>query len=308
MLDSEGIMTDGAVSPTVARRRVRLTLREAREAAGYTQLQVAEDMEWSLSKVIRIENGDVSIAPNDLRVLLTYLGIRDKVKVAAMLADAKVARTRSAKPWWNEPEYREHLSEQLRKLIEYEAEAREIRYYNVHFLPGPLQTPGYGEALLSMWHDEMSQEQIQTRLKARRLRHEALLSRLGTFELLLLLDESVLLRPIGGDAIFAEQLELLRRMATAGQARIRMIPFDPVTPLTNNASFDIISLSEDDGGLLLYRENGLTDELVEDRASTARHRDRFDKVWNLVTSEEETIDFINGRIGELEAKTRRGDA
>ena len=44
------------ISPTVARRHLRLALREAREAANLTQLEVAEQMEWSLSKVIRIEN------------------------------------------------------------------------------------------------------------------------------------------------------------------------------------------------------------------------------------------------------------
>ncbi|MEU7904082.1 helix-turn-helix transcriptional regulator [Actinoplanes sp. NPDC049118] len=300
-LDLEGKMTEGVVSPNVARRRVRLALREARETAGHTQLQVAEEMEWSLSKVIRIENGDVTIAPNDLRALLTYLGIKDKATVAAMLTDAKISRTRSTKPWWQDSKYRTFLSDSLRKLIEYEAEALAIRYYNVHFLPGPLQTPAYAESLLSMWAEEMPDGQIDARLEARRLRHEALLSRVGKFDLFLLLDQSVLLRPIGGNVIFADQLRLLHELATAGQARIRMIPFDPVTPLTNNASFDLVTLSDDDGGLLLYRENGLSDELVEDKESTARHRARFDKVWNAVTDEAATMEFIAGRIRALEA-------
>ncbi len=64
-------------SPTVARRRVRLAIREARDAAGLTQSQVAEAMEWSHSKVIRIENGEVTIYPNDLRPLLSYLRVSD---------------------------------------------------------------------------------------------------------------------------------------------------------------------------------------------------------------------------------------
>jgi transcriptional regulator with XRE-family HTH domain len=59
-------------SPTVARRRVRLAIREARDAAGLTQGEVAEATEWSHSKVIRIENGEVSISPNDLRPLFNY--------------------------------------------------------------------------------------------------------------------------------------------------------------------------------------------------------------------------------------------
>ena len=54
--DDEGLMAVGD-SPTIARRRVRLALREARERADHTQFQVAAEMEWSLSKVIRNEIG-----------------------------------------------------------------------------------------------------------------------------------------------------------------------------------------------------------------------------------------------------------
>jgi transcriptional regulator with XRE-family HTH domain len=78
-------------SPTAARRRVRLAIRAARDAAGLTQNQVADEMEWSLSKVVRIESGDVSISPNDLRALLEYLGIGDRTVVGSLLADARIA-------------------------------------------------------------------------------------------------------------------------------------------------------------------------------------------------------------------------
>src|SRR4051794_5059723 len=130
----------GEVSPTVARRRLRLALREAREKAKLTQQDVAEQMEWSLSKVIRIENGDVSISPNDLRPLLHYLHIRDKDLVAAHLADARIARQRQRQKWYQASELREHLTDPLRRMFEYEAEATRVRYYYVNFVPGSLQT------------------------------------------------------------------------------------------------------------------------------------------------------------------------
>ena len=105
-------------SPTVARRRVRMVLREARETAGLTQLEVAEEMEWSLSKVIRIENGDVSIAPNDLRPLLGFLGIKDRTQVADLLATAKIARTRQRQAWHQAADVRAQLTDGLRRLNE----------------------------------------------------------------------------------------------------------------------------------------------------------------------------------------------
>src|SRR4051812_5778759 len=66
-------MTDLAgPDPTIHRRRLRSELRKAREAAGLTQRQTAEAMDWSLSKLIRIETGDVRVSTNDLRAMLTY--------------------------------------------------------------------------------------------------------------------------------------------------------------------------------------------------------------------------------------------
>ncbi|RSM68447.1 transcriptional regulator [Actinoplanes sp. ATCC 53533] len=291
-----------AVSPTVARRRVRLALREAREAAELTQQQVADQMEWSLSKVIRIENGDVSIAPNDLRPLLGYLGIKDKSVVSALLIDARTARTRQRQAWYQKPQMRELLSDPYRKLIEYEAEATAIRYFSINFFPGPMQLPAYSEALFRPFGDEIPEEKVQVLLEARRLRREALLSRAGSVELFVLLDESVLMRTIGGLQVFTDQLRETHRLATSSVIKLRMIRFDSDLPMSNNATFDLLSLDTQDAeGMLLYRENGLTDEVVETQSSTRRHRSRYDKLWQETVHESDTIDFVQARIRTLEA-------
>ncbi|GIF05332.1 helix-turn-helix domain-containing protein [Actinoplanes siamensis] len=286
-------------SPTVARRRVRLALREAREKADLTQAQVAEEMEWSLSKVIRIENGDVSISPNDLRPLLAYLGIRDRTTVGAMVADARIARTRQRQAWFQTPDFRENLTEATRKLVEYEHEAARIRSYSVYYVPGPLQTPDYAKALMTRFEDELSADQIGRRIDARQLRRESLLSRAGSGQvrILVMLDESVLRRTIGGAAVFAVQLRELRRMIDDGLITMRMVPFSLDAPVTNNASFDLLSLGE---GEVLYRETGLGDEMIEDRDTTAKHGARYDKVWEEVADEATTLAFIDRQIRSLE--------
>ena len=287
-------------SPTVARRRVRLALRERREAVGLTQQQVADEMEWSLSKVIRIEGGEVSIAPNDLRPLLVYLGIKDRTQVNEMMADAKIARTRQRRAWWQTPGYREHLTEPLRRLIEFEPEAVAIRYYSLYHMPGPLQTPAYARALMGKWEDELTEEQIKYRVDARRLRQEALVSRLDHVKIFILLDESVLWRPIGGDEALAGQLELIIDLVERGQVYVRMIPFTVDAPMTNNASYDLLFLGEDlPENAVLYRENGMNDEIVEDQPTTSRHRIRFDRVWKAANDEATTVAFIRERIRVL---------
>lgn len=294
------------ISPTVARRHLRLALREAREAANLTQLEVAEQMEWSLSKVIRIENGDVRISPNDLRPLLTLLNIKDRATIADLLAFAKVARSRQRTAWYQRPEFREHMTEPLMRLIEYEAEADEIRYYQVFFMPGPLQTPAYTRANLAIYQDsDIPSQTRHYRAEARQRRRDAVLSRLGELRIYALLDESVFRRPLGGPDVFVEQLRDVHDLAAAGKIKVRMIPFSSYSAVTNNATFDLLTLrAGDPSSDVLYRETGLLDEIIEGGASTLRHHERFDKIWRVAATEEDTIDFMRSRIKELEAQIR----
>ena len=83
-------------SPAVQRRRLRTELRRARLQAGLTPAQVAERMEWSLSKVIRIEAGTVGVSANDLKALLALYKIADEDPLASLLALARAGRER---PW-----------------------------------------------------------------------------------------------------------------------------------------------------------------------------------------------------------------
>jgi transcriptional regulator with XRE-family HTH domain len=291
-------------SPTVARRRVRLALREARETAGRTQLEVAEEMEWSLSKVIRIENGDVSISPNDLRPLLAYLGFRDREQISALISDAKIARMRGHVSWWQDPEYRD-LPGELRRYFEYEAVAVEIRTFSIRYIPGPLQLPEYASALTRPLEEELGDYRSRAVVNARQMRRESVLSRLGsTLNFYAVLDEAVFMRSTGGAAVFGAQLAELHSLAERGLVRIRMLPFSLDVPIANNAAFDLLSLGEGAGSEVMYRENGVVDELIEAKPSTTRHLNRFQYLWETATNEADTIEFMSRRIKQLDDGNR----
>src|SRR5215470_7735071 len=103
-------------SPVVQRRRLRAELRKARQDAGLTQEQVAAAMDWSLSKVIRIEAGSVGISTNDLKVLLGYYQLDDPDMTSELVALARASRERA---WWSV--YRDVAAPGLLQLIGYEA-------------------------------------------------------------------------------------------------------------------------------------------------------------------------------------------
>ncbi|MGH3765719.1 MAG: helix-turn-helix domain-containing protein [Pseudonocardiaceae bacterium] len=74
--------------------RLWAVLRDNRILAHRTQRQVAQAMDWSLSKVLRIETGAVGISTTDLRALLTYYGTKDEQQIEELVELARIARTR----------------------------------------------------------------------------------------------------------------------------------------------------------------------------------------------------------------------
>lgn len=286
-----GSMTSGD-SPAVARRRVRLALREAREALNFTQGQVAEAMEWSLSKVMRIESGEVSISTNDLRPLLAHLHITEPVRVEQLIQLAKASKRRQE--WWDQPRYREHLTPAMRQLIQFELEATTIRYYSVSVLPGPLQTPAYAGAILNAWHQDLPPEDVELRQDARMRRRAQLFNRPAPPVIHALLDESLLHRRVGSPQVMAAQLADLLQRVEKGQVRARVMPFSAAAPLPLFGPFEIFYLGADDDqeNAIMYRESITIDEIVDDTANVQRHRGIFDQLWNAALDEDESARFI----------------
>jgi transcriptional regulator with XRE-family HTH domain len=279
-------------SPAIARRRVRLAVRDARLAKGDTQTDVAEAMEWSLSKVMRIESGEVTISPNDLRPLLAYLGVRNRQVVDDLVQAAKESKSR--RQWWDEPRFRESLTPAVRQLIQYEAEATEARYFSVAVIPGRLQTDAYARQILDNYSDVYSPEAVAVRVEARARRREQLLSQREHPMIYLLLDESVLLRQIVSRRIMGEQLTALAKYSDEGWLVVRIAPFTKPAPLMG--TFELLYLGADDAQhAVMYRESELQDELVDDQSLTTRHRLVFDRVWFSSVDEETSADLLHSR-------------
>ena len=284
-------------SPAGARRRVRLALREARLAKGDTQGHVAEAMEWSQSKVIRIESGEVTISPNDLRPLLAYLGITDKTTVDNLVQDARTSRRRAM--WWDEPRVREHLTPPSRQLIQYELEAVEIRHFSNIMIPGPLQTVATSRLILTGHHSELTEDQIEVRLETRARRRNELLARRNFPATFLLLEESVLRRRIGDARTTGEQLLDLLRLSREKPISIRVLPYTADAPLPVIGPFDILTLAGSGPNEVLYRESHLSDEIVEEPVSVARHRALFDTWWEAALDEPSSAQMVQQSAKEF---------
>lgn len=276
-------------TPAVARRKVRLAIKDARLAREFTQSHVADAMDWSLSKMMRIESGEVTISQNDLRPLLSFLGIKDRKTVDDLVAAAKASRQK--KQWFDDRKYAPHLTAAMRQWVGFEAEATVIRSFAPAVIPGWLQTEAYALAVTSGFAGDLSDEEINARAAIRVARRDVLRNRDPRPSLYVLFDESVLLRQYGGAVALGEALSAVSSAIAEGWLRVRIHPLE--SPYPPFGQYDLLYLSaEDDNHAVLYRESFTIDEIVDDAPRIARHREGWDRMWNASIGEVESAKRI----------------
>lgn len=282
-------------APAVARRRLRLALRKAREAKGFTQAQVAEALDWSLSKVNRIETGEVTVSTTDLHALLRLFGVADPAQVDRLVNDARASRRRG---WWDEPRYRQHLTPAMLQLFQFETEATTIRIFHPTLIPGLLQTRAYAEAALGVWRDRLSEEVLATRLEARLRRREFVFGRPDPPRCLLILDESVLHRRLGSSEITADQLRRLLALTREPYLSLRVVPLADTAVMAMLGVFFLLDLGDDEDAIL-YREGVLQDEIIHHPDEVSYHRQLFDQIWHTALPEDASARMARARLDAL---------
>ncbi|MEU7825874.1 helix-turn-helix transcriptional regulator [Catellatospora sp. NPDC049133] len=290
-----------ADAPVVARRRLRIVLRGLREAADLTQGDVATALDWSLSKVQRIESGEVTISSTDLRALLDKLDVTDQERVAQLVSDAKVARRRVA-GWWDEPGFRSHLTPGTAQLMQFESQATTIRMFASIIIPGVLQTRRHADAVLAFWHSDvnaLTDQQRAARLEVRLRRHRHVFERPDPPAYLLTIDESALYR-VSGAEVAVEQLQHLLNHIVTGKLSLRILPVGP-TGAATLGPFTLLEL-DTEGDAVLYRESWSVDEVVDDPAEVAQHRRIFDELTRRSYSAERSTRVLEARIAAVRAE------
>ena len=280
--------------PAVARQRVRRALRRFRERTPWSQGDVAGKLGWSLSKMQRIEGGEVGISPTDLVALLQVYGITDPGQVERLVQDARTSRRQR---YVTAAADREYLTQGHRELMQFEKEAVSIRTYQPVFYPGVLQTPVIAEAVIARWTADERARRV--RFQARVARKREVIDRPNGPEYFLVLDEAVVKRRFAGPEATAEQLEYIVEVARKPNVHIRIVPFDRGAEMVAPGSFIIVDLADDDESSVVYRESYNTDEVLHDPAEARFHREVFDNLWRISLTEDASVRAFVAEAAQL---------
>jgi transcriptional regulator with XRE-family HTH domain len=288
-------MTDGG-SPLVQRRRLRAELRKARQATDpqLTQEQVAHEMDWSLSKVMRIESASSGISANDLKALLQLYGVKDPAKVDSLVALARAARERS---WWSA--YRGVAPQSLLQLIEYESAASIVRQFETLFIPGILQTQDYASAVIENYYDEHPGSDLVRALVELRIRRESLFDSDNAPRFHFMLDEAVVRRLVGGPSVMRSQLERLLKVAEKRNITMEVVPFSAGLHPGMKGPFEIIEFADPQDQDIVFLESHRGDIISDDPEDTSRYKEVFKRLGKSSLGPRESLAYIASVADEM---------
>lgn len=278
----------------IQRGRLTRELRRIRKETGMTQEQAATAMEWSLSKLIRIEGGGVSISVSDLRSLLTLYQITDEAQTEELVTLARAARQRS---WFTA--FRDITSPQYVTFVGYESAASIIRQFEPTLIPGQLQTEEYARAVTLEYAADRVDKLVEIRIRRQELLEEP--RRLFFF----ILDEAAIRRQVGAPTnpgIMRRQLRKLIEIARQPNVTIEIVPFSAGVHPGMKGPFTVLEFPGDDEDVL-YLENargGASNPsalLTGEDPQILTHRVAFERLREQSLGPKDSIEMIS-RVAE----------
>jgi transcriptional regulator with XRE-family HTH domain len=273
--------------PMVARHRLVRAVRRAREEAGLTLKQVSDALDWSESKLIRIEKGSVGISVTDLRALLAYYGLRDSGHVDRLIGMARSAR-RARTSW---AEFEPAVSPEFLLFLGYEESAATMLHFNPLLVPGLLQVEEYSRAVLAGAYVEPGTH-VEQKLRARRRRQQRL-DDPHPPRVDVVLDESVIRRVVGGREVMGRQLRHLADVAGRPDVTLRVVPFSAGLHPGMGGPFVVLEFDDPAADPVLHLESASADVTLRDQpAAVEPYRAAFERFKELALEPEASRAFV----------------
>ncbi|WP_027343693.1 helix-turn-helix domain-containing protein [Hamadaea tsunoensis] len=279
-------MAPVAQGPTIARRRLSNALRAARDGSGQTQEQVAGALDWSISKMIRIENGKVKPTVTDVKALLQLYGVREIDRVDELTALARASRQRA---WW--AEYRDQLPQGFADYVAIEADASDLMFFQPLYIPGLFQTEAYiWDVMRNRVPEDLADADKPIRVRVRQLRQQHLLSGPRRPKIDAVIDESALRRVASNPAVMRDQLLHLAGLGNDPLITLRVLPFEAGVAVAMS-SFIIVRFPGDDPDVVYY-ESGIAHTAMLDRSDPAPYWSAYNKLVASAMSPTDSLTFI----------------
>jgi len=271
-----------------------MELKRLREAAGFTCESAGAPLEWSASKVSRIENGRSTLRARDVRDLLEVYGVDNPAIAEGLLA---LLRDSAQRGWWSS--YGDVMPDTYRTLIGLEGEAASIWSYEGELVTGLLQTEDYARALIRATELSDTPDEIDRRVAVRMARQE-ILDRPDAPRLWAVMNEAVLRRPVGGSKVMKAQLQYLAVIAERPNVDVQVLPFSEGAHPAMAGPFLQLKFADPGDPDVTYLENARGGLWLEKTSETDRYTLMFEHVRARALSPDQSIAFILRAAEEMD--------
>lgn len=276
-------------APTVRRRRLGAKLRALRDALGLTLEDVAEKSagRFTVAKLSRLETARSAAKPADVGLLLDLYGTDDEELRAALLG---LTREGARRGWWHS--YRGVLSPVYEDLISLEAEATNVRTWQMGAIPGLLHTGEYAREIITATAMSAAVESRVDALVEVRLARQVVLTREQPLEMWAIIAESALRARCVGEGVMHDQLSRLHSLSRRANINIQILPTDAPPHVGQLGSFSVLGF-EGHADLDVVHLESLTSALyVEEREQVGVYRDAFERLRAAALPVEASVDRI----------------
>ncbi|MDT7801900.1 MAG: hypothetical protein QOI78_5333 [Actinomycetota bacterium] len=267
------------IGPTARRMILGSQLRRLREEAGVTRQQAGYNIRGSESKISRLELGRVGFKERDVTDLLTMYGVDDPNERQTFLDMVK----QSNEPgWWRR--FGETMPNWFTDLVGLEEAAARIQIWEPLYVSGLLQIEGYARAIFSHGRPEMADDRVD-QLVALRMRRQKMFSRPDAPRVWMVLDESVLYRPIGGMKVLKRQIEYLLEMSALPHVSVQVLPYSR-SGLSAEHAFSLLRFGEPELPNIAYVEYLTGAHYIEKREEI----EKYSRALDMLAVDAETPD------------------
>ncbi|MFI9148979.1 helix-turn-helix transcriptional regulator [Streptomyces sp. NPDC053367] len=212
-------MSEPRSAPTVGQLVLGRRLLDLREQAGLKREEAARVLRVAPATVRRMEMAEVSLKIPYLQLLLKAYGVPDDEAEAFV----HLAEEANRPGWWQR--FHDVLPGWFSMHVSLEGAASLIRSYEPHFVPGLLQTEDYARGVMLSGAVGQTRPDDIERHVALRMQRQGLLTREGAPRFWVVMDETVLRRPVGGPEVMRAQIDRLLEATKLPNVTLQVVPF-----------------------------------------------------------------------------------
>ncbi|MEU8749067.1 helix-turn-helix domain-containing protein [Streptomyces chartreusis] len=282
-------MSERRPAPTVGQVVLGKRLQELREASGLGREEAARALRVTAATVRRMETAEVALKIPYVQVLLETYGVpEDEAEAFVSLAEEA-----NQPGWWQR--YHDVLPDWFSLYVSLEGAARIVRSYEPHFVPGLLQTEEYARAVLEAGTIGQTGPETIERHVSLRMERQRLLERQDPPHLWVIMDETVLLRPVSGGEVMRDQLDKLLEFAERDRVTLQIAEFVSGPHPGTYAPFTLFRFAEPELPDMVYTEYLSGALYLDSRKEVAAHLEVLDHMSTAAASAERTKKILRER-------------